>query len=128
MMTSSAPTVASTSTSSTTMINPIRVIGDPERFRQIIDLISEYMSTQPGFVQLRFYQSHKNADRYYMVAEWADLDTHQQAADRRSPEVLGWFAELKELTEVAPDFFATLHSRSALDGVPGQAPVASASS
>ncbi|CAO5192360.1 Quinol monooxygenase YgiN [Frankia sp. AiPs1] len=115
-----------TTTMTTTMINPIRVVGDPVRFRQIIDLISEYMSTQPGFVQLRFYQSHQNTDRYYMIAEWADMDAHHRAAERRSPEVLGWFAELKELTEVAPDFFATLARRGAPQGAPAQAAAASA--
>ncbi|MCM3882366.1 antibiotic biosynthesis monooxygenase [Frankia sp. R82] len=128
MTTTAASTATPASTTTTTMINPIRVIGDPVRFQQIINLISEYMSTQPGFVQLRFYQSHKHTDRYYMIAEWADLETHQQAADRRSPQVLGWFAELKDLTEVAPDFFATLARRDATEGAAGQAAAASVSS
>ncbi|MFD4196325.1 MULTISPECIES: antibiotic biosynthesis monooxygenase family protein [Amycolatopsis] len=95
----------------TTMINPITVTGDPVRFREIIDLIAAYMSEQDGFVRLRFFQSHRHPEKYCMLAEWRDLDAHQAAADRRSPEVLGWFAELKELTEVAPDFFATLAAR-----------------
>lgn len=97
----------------TTMINPITVTGDHTRFRQIIDLIVAYMSTQEGFVRLRFYQSHQHHDRYYMIAEWDDLEAHQRAADNRSAEVLSWFAELRGLTDVAPDFFATLESREA---------------
>jgi quinol monooxygenase YgiN len=99
----------------TTMINPITVTGDHGRFREIVDRIASYMSAQDGFVRLRFYQSHKNPDHYYMVAEWVDLDAHQRAADNRSPEVLSWFDELREITQVAPDFFATLDSREAAE-------------
>ncbi|NNG38291.1 hypothetical protein HJ588_03255 [Flexivirga sp. ID2601S] len=95
----------------TTMINPIQVVGELDRFREIIELISDYMADQEGFAGLRFFGSQHHPDRFYMVAEWTSLEAHQTAADNRPAEVLSWFAELKDLTRVEPDFFATLDAR-----------------
>ncbi|TDD73467.1 antibiotic biosynthesis monooxygenase family protein [Actinomadura rubrisoli] len=105
-----------------TMINPIRVTGDAGRFEKVVDQIMGHMAGRPGFVALRFFRSAENPERYCMVAEWDSMKDHEDAVDAMTDEVKALFLELRELTEVAPDFYTLLHTRAQGDWTPGGAP------
>lgn len=94
-----------------TMINPIVVTGDLDRFEKVLDRIQEHMSRQPGFLGLRLHRSTRRSAAYCMVAQWTDMDAHQRAADTMPDDITALFSELRTLTDGAPDFYQTVATR-----------------
>ncbi|MEV4636654.1 antibiotic biosynthesis monooxygenase family protein [Actinoplanes sp. NPDC049548] len=95
-----------------TMVNQIKVTGDPEAFRKALAALSTYMKAQPGFLSHRLYRSTRNPNSYFETAEWTDGVTHQQALTTDTfRELVG---ELLKHATADPDFVDLVESDEAV--------------
>jgi long-chain acyl-CoA synthetase len=96
-------------TTMVTFINRLTVTGSVDEFEELLDGITEYMTTQPGFRSRRLYRSASNPQVFIEVAEWSDPDAHSAAM--RNPAFGERVGKLRALATAEPDIFATVSEK-----------------
>ncbi len=89
-----------------TIINRLIVTGEPREFERLLGRITEYMSSQPGFIDHQLYRSIRRPDVYIELARWKDAESHQRAIASE-----GFKERVREISAVAtaePDIFEPL--------------------
>nr|AHA81976.1 Arm6 [uncultured bacterium] len=64
-----------------TFVNTFTVHSSPEEFEQVFADISEFMASQPGFIQytLSRHIEEDKQDRYVNIALWTDVESWRRA-------------------------------------------------
>ncbi|WHT23331.1 antibiotic biosynthesis monooxygenase [Crossiella sp. CA-258035] len=90
-----------------TLINKFQVSeGRNDEFERVLAGITEYMSSQPGFLGHKLYRSLRNPGVYVETAQWKDAESHRSAMQAEA-----FRSQVQQLGGVAkpdPDVFETI--------------------
>ena len=90
-----------------TLVNKLTVTGDISEFTGILDRLTEFMRSQPGYLSSELLRSVRNPAVYVEVARWESAEAHRNAVTS------GGFRErvagLGALATVDPDVYEVIH-------------------
>jgi len=81
-------------------LNKLTLLGSAEQFERHFRPVADFMLAQPGIVRFVLARSQKDASVYFMVAEWTDAGSFEQATQQ--VEFRSRYAELKPFIKGDP--------------------------
>jgi quinol monooxygenase YgiN len=66
------------STTMVTMVNKFTVSDDPDKFAQVWEASSEFMRSQPGFINFRLVRSVSDPSVFFNISDWLDAESHHR--------------------------------------------------
>jgi long-chain acyl-CoA synthetase len=88
------------------LVNRFTLTASPERFEEVFKASSEYMRSQPGFLNHTLVKSLRSPNVYVNIAHWSDATAHLRVVQSE-----GFAEHIRELAEVAraePDLYAVV--------------------
>jgi long-chain acyl-CoA synthetase len=88
------------------LINKFTLTASPERFEEVFAASSEFMRSQPGFIDHTLVKSLRSPNVYVNIAHWEDAASHFAVIQSS-----GFQQHIRELAEVAraePDLYAAV--------------------
>jgi quinol monooxygenase YgiN len=90
-----------------TLVNKLTVTGDIDEFTRILDRLTEYMRSQPGYLSSELLRSVRNPAVWVEVARWETAEAHKAAVT--SENFRERVAGLGALATVDPDIYELVH-------------------
>lgn len=95
-----------------TLINVFTVTGDADEFERVFAASSEFMRSQPGFVDHSLVRSLRRPGVYVNIAHWTDPGAHQRVV--QSEGFRAHIAQLAQVAKAEPDLYAPVLDVSAV--------------
>jgi len=106
------------STTMVTMVNKFTVSDDPDKFGEVWEASSEFMRSQPGFINFRLVRSVSDPKVFFNISDWKDAESHHRVL--RSSAFQEHIAELAAVAVPEPNMCEVVIEYSAPGAAAGQ--------